>query len=281
MLSSDADLQGFEVDEGDSDQHSLCNQFLDSEVVTESACCPPTSDDMFNCEAVSCIDETQVSYIGQDCEEIPLELGELYGSQTRRLDLSYNLISDLSKLNMQFPNLEELILDSNCIGDNVTIPFLPRLKTLTLNKNQITDIESLLDKVSSQLPALSYLSLLGNSACPNQLSCSDKDEEDYQRYRYFVLYKLPKLRFLDSRAVTKEEVTEAKRIGEYTKVVRYIPDDVEGIQEATEAIEVEGPYSPLPNSERNGKHYAVFGVSKYVYYGRHSEGNRFIRNHDL
>jgi len=26
---------------------------------------------------------------------------------------------------------------------------------------------------------------------------------------------------------------------------------------------------------------AMFGKCRYVYYGRHSEGNRFIRNNDL
>ena len=30
-----------------------------------------------------------------------------------------------------------------------------------------------------------------------------------------------------------------------------------------------------------GEHSGTFGMSKYVYYGRHSEGNRFIRNSDL
>lgn len=33
-------------------------------------------------------------------------------------------------------------------------------------------------------PSLQYLSLLGNEACPNQLVSPDKDEDDYQRYRF-------------------------------------------------------------------------------------------------
>lgn len=33
-------------------------------------------------------------------------------------------------------------------------------------------------------PSLEYLSLLGNEACPNQLVSLDKDEDDYQRYRF-------------------------------------------------------------------------------------------------
>ena len=38
--------------------------------------------------------------------------------------------------------------------------------------------------------------------------------------RYFVLYQMPRLRFLDSRAVTPSELKEAKRVGAYTKIVK-------------------------------------------------------------
>ena len=48
---------------------------------------------------------------------------------------------------------------------------------------QITDLEPFLDVIKSNYPKLVYLSLLGNTACPNQLSAHDKDEEDYIRYR--------------------------------------------------------------------------------------------------
>jgi hypothetical protein len=48
---------------------------------------------------------------------------------------------------------------------------------------QIRNLELLLTKIAHNLPLLHYLSLLGNAACPNQLSDADKDEEDYQRYR--------------------------------------------------------------------------------------------------
>jgi len=30
-----------------------------------------------------------------------------------------------------------------------------------------------------------------------------------------------------------------------------------------------------------GEHRGTFGISKYVYYGKHSEGNRFIKNDAL
>ena len=46
------------------------------------------------------------------------------------------------------------------------------------------DLEKLLDNIVTKVPNLDYLSLLGNPACPNQLISKDKDDEDYQRYRW-------------------------------------------------------------------------------------------------
>lgn len=41
-------------------------------------------------------------------------------------------------------------------------------------------------------------------------------------------------------------------------------------------------YTPLPStSEAPGDHTSTFGRCRYVYYGKHSEGNRFIRNNEL
>lgn len=136
--------------------------------------------------------------------------------------------------------------------------------------------------------------------------------------RYYVLYKLPKLTFLDSRPVTAMERNEAKRKGEFTKVVRPTSNVVstespsawqEGIIFVCAQFEESGKshgalgYTPLPQSKHvPGQHrgmlwqqliidsvkieflccdIAVFGQCKYVYYGKHSEGNRFIRNNQL
>ncbi|KAK3553599.1 hypothetical protein QTP70_006069 [Hemibagrus guttatus] len=82
------------------------------------------------------------------------------------------------------------------------------------------DIEALLEHLQEVTPALEYLSLLGNEACPNQLVSLDKDEDDYQRYRYFVLHKLKNLKFLDSRRVTQTEHLEAQARGAFMKVVK-------------------------------------------------------------
>lgn len=41
-------------------------------------------------------------------------------------------------------------------------------------------------------------------------------------------------------------------------------------------------YTPLPSdTTAPGNHRGTFGECRYVYYGKHSEGNRFIRNNQL
>ncbi|CAN0167067.1 unnamed protein product [Bubo scandiacus] len=123
-----------------------------------------------------------------------------------------------------FSYLEELILDNNLLGNDLLLPRLPHLHTLTLNKNQISfqrnTCKILLDHLAEVVPSLRYLSLLGNKACPNELVCKEKDEDDYQRYRYFVLHKLTNLKFLDTRKVTRREREEALVRGAFMKVVK-------------------------------------------------------------
>ncbi|NXE89456.1 LRMDA protein, partial [Menura novaehollandiae] len=123
-----------------------------------------------------------------------------------------------------FSYLEELILDNNLLGNDLLLPRLPHLHTLTLNKNQISfqrnTCKILLDHLAEVVPSLQYLSLLGNIACPNELVCKEKDEDDYQRYRYFVLHKLTSLKFLDTRKVTRREREEALIRGAFMKVVK-------------------------------------------------------------
>uniref|UniRef100_A0A8C6Q153 Leucine rich melanocyte differentiation associated n=1 Tax=Nothobranchius furzeri TaxID=105023 RepID=A0A8C6Q153_NOTFU len=171
-----------------------------------------------------------------------------------------------------FTELEELVVDNNQLGNDLQLPRLPNLHTLTLNKNQISfETRALLEHLADVTPSLQYLSLLGNEACPNQLVNPDKDEDDYQRYRYFVLYKLPNLKFLDSRKVTKNEVIEAGARGAFMKVVKPKSEAVSQL-----------PYTPLPRGSRDAKnHKGVFAKCRYIYYGKHSEGNRFIRNDQL
>ncbi|XP_078144943.1 leucine-rich melanocyte differentiation-associated protein [Centroberyx gerrardi] len=233
---------------------------------------------MARSESMVALNGTQISYIGHDCKDIPDFLGDRYGRFARRLDLSFNQLRSLAGLKV-FTGLEELVVDNNLLGNDLRLPRLPNLHTLTLNKNQLTDIEALLEHLADVTPALEYLSLLGNEACPNQLVSLDKDEDDYQRYRFFVLHKLPQLKFLDTRKVTKREVMEATARGAFMKVVKPKSETIP-IEPRSESYPL--PYTPLPRGSRDAKnHKGVFAKCRYVYYGKHSEGNRFIRNDQL
>nr|XP_040128208.1 leucine-rich melanocyte differentiation-associated protein isoform X1 [Ictidomys tridecemlineatus] len=200
------------------------------------------------------------SYCRHDCRALFPELGSLEGLSA-------------------FRSLEELILDNNLLGDDLVLPGLPQLHTLTLNKNQITDLERLLDHLAEVTPALEYLSLLGNVACPNELVSLEKDEEDYKRYRCFVLHKLPNLKFLDAQKVTRQEREEALVRGAFMKVVK--PKASSGDFAASASPEMHH-YTPLPSASRElTSHRGVLGKCRYVYYGKNSEGNRFIRDDQL
>jgi len=51
------------------------------------------------------------------------------------------------------------------------------------------------------------------------------------------------------------------------------------MQESTEEISA---YTPLPSeSVAPGDHKGTFGRCRYIYFGKHSEGNRFIKNDEL
>ncbi|XP_028614414.1 leucine-rich melanocyte differentiation-associated protein isoform X3 [Grammomys surdaster] len=179
-----------------------------------------------------------------------------------------------------FRSLEELILDNNLLGDDLVLPGLPHLHTLTLNKNQITDLEYLLDHLAEVTPSLEYLSLLGNVACPNELVNLEKDEEDYKRYRCFVLHKLPNLKFLDAKKVTRQEREEALVRGAFMKVVK--PKSSSEEKEEAASLEDHPQYTPLPSGSRElTSHRGVLGKGRYFYYGKNSEGNRFIRDDQL
>ncbi|XP_011482719.1 leucine-rich melanocyte differentiation-associated protein [Oryzias latipes] len=233
---------------------------------------------MFHAESLVSLNGTQLSFMGHDAKEIPHFLGDTYGQIARRLDLSFNQLRSLAGLKM-FTELEELVVDNNLLGNDLQLPRLPNLHTLTLNKNQLTDIEALLEHLADVTPSLKYLSLLGNEACPNQLVSPDKDEDDYQRYRYFVLHKLPQLKFLDTRKVTKTELMEARARGAFMKVVK---PKSEAVPNEAGSGSCSLPYTPLPRGSRDAKnHKGVFAKCRYIYYGKHSEGNRFIRNDQL
>lgn len=125
-----------------------------------------------------------------------------------------------------FPNLEELIIDDNKLNDVDTIfPKLPHLHTLMINKNRFQDIHQLVDQLRQAYPSLTYLSLLGNEACPYQILSNDSPasddtfsqyyrDEEYRRYRHLLIFRIPTLKFLDAQEISSNERRIAMQLGD-------------------------------------------------------------------
>eukprot|EP00028_Trichosphaerium_sp_Am-I-7-wt_P010573 CAMPEP_0168527146 /NCGR_PEP_ID=MMETSP0405-20121227/12414_1 /TAXON_ID=498012 /ORGANISM="Trichosphaerium sp, Strain Am-I-7 wt" /LENGTH=227 /DNA_ID=CAMNT_0008550173 /DNA_START=46 /DNA_END=729 /DNA_ORIENTATION=+ len=214
----------------------------------------------------------QLSVVGHDLEEIPAELGERYGNDATQLTLSFNNISTVTNID-KFTGLRELILDNNSLVARQSLPSIPTLETLWVNNNKINNLDRFINEVAEKCPNLTYLSMLRNPCCPNYFV--GKDSKAYQQYRYFVIAKLPKLQFLDAAEITPKERHTAKQrsqrvarpaASEYSKKAAALPIDES---------------QALPTEDNLGNHKASFGVTRYLYYGRQSEGNRFIVDESL
>lgn len=87
-----------------------------------------------------------------------------------------------------------------------------------------------------------------------------------------MLTRIETLKFLDSSPITQQEKSEADQLRK--RIVR--PDPSEYRKAAAM-----GPVDPEHGLDKVPTEYmrdegAAFGQTRYVYYGRHSEGNRFI-----
>jgi hypothetical protein len=180
--------------------------------------------------------------------------------------------SSVSNLDL-FIGLKSLVLDHNELISKQDFPHIPTLETLWVNANNIDSLEVFLDGIQHAFPKLNYLSMLKNPCCPNYFV--GKDSAAYQKYRYNVLARIPGLKFLDASPITLDERTEAQKIAATTAR----PDQSQygrgsGAPIVDEAL-------ALPATDPNAKGPTTFGVAKYVYYGRQSEGNRFIVDSQL
>jgi len=253
--------------ESDSDTSHEDTQFV-PEVVEQT-------DDSANARG-PVLSKDQLSLVGMGLVGIPTDIGPMYGEKVKQLDFSYNKISKIENLE-KFKSLQSLVLDNNEVLSEQKFPILLSLHTLCVNNNNIDDLKAFLDCLAKSCPNLTYLSMLKNPACPNYFV--GKDFEDYQRYRYYVLYRLKKLKFLDSSSVTSEEMKEAVRVGPYNNILK--PDANQYVKKPEQAPADE-EYQPLATeSAPEGVGSARLGTSNYVYFGKHSEGNRFIMNEDL
>lgn len=179
-----------------------------------------------------------------------------------------------------------LILDNNNIKNLKKLSQCPSVDTLWLNNNKIQDIKSLMDQISRLFPNLTYLSLLRNPCTPDMYFSEDEGEA-YQRFRYYVIHRLPTLTMLDATEIDQDEKNKAVKIGHLMIAAR--PDNENDQSSGDDDDEDKKPnnqpkqYS-IKNLVQNAPEPKVstFLVrSKPRYDGTNSEGNRFITNDDL
>jgi len=215
----------------------------------------------------------KLSIVGnQDLEEIPASLGE-YGKNTKELAIRECKLSKVSNLN-KFTELTSLVLDNNRIGDENEFHTIETLENLWLNNNNICYLDRFLNGIEGKYPRLKYLSLLKNPCCPNYFV--GKGSNDYNKYRATVIGSIPTLKFLDASPVTVQERLAAEKQKQRT----YKLDSKEYQKKGTGYAV--GEEKGLPEKEYdNNMDKAILGRTKYVYYGKHSEGNRFIIDTNL
>ncbi|KAH7829628.1 putative leucine-rich repeat-containing protein [Monocercomonoides exilis] len=144
----------------------------------------------------------------KDIDSINPSLLQTYGSKLVHLDLSYNKLTDKSLGPIAgFEKLESLVLDGNILTSYVSFPYLPKLHTLSVNKNKIANLSLFIEKVRTNMPSLRFLSMLSNEACPNYFF--HRSPQEYQDYRYYVISRLPTLSILDTTPVSDEERLQA------------------------------------------------------------------------
>jgi len=216
-----------------------------------------------------------LSIVGHDFQTIPEDLGEKYGKTTFELSIKSCQLRSISNLSL-FTKLSVLVLDNNQIGDDNHFPSILNLETLWVNHNKITRLDHFLSQVSKCFPQIAYLSLLKNPCCPNYFI--GKSNTDYLQYRERVVGTLPTLRFLDTTPVSPTE--RAKSMMSQATVARLSPSEYK--KRTPEAEPAVSPDKGLHGVKTNVvEEQAVSGRSKYTYVGKHSEGNRFIRDKSL
>lgn len=129
---------------------------------------------------------------------------------TRELDVTGNNLTNLDFLKCDFSELRELVLDHNELSHWTNFPQLPKLTSLSVNHNQILQIDMFISQLQQAGLAtrLKYLSTLGNAANPSL----DRLEHRYYNFRIYIISKLPNLKMLDMKDVTEAERRHSRAI---------------------------------------------------------------------
>lgn len=218
------------------------------------------------------------------------------------LDLSFNKLKSIEGISL-FKHLESLVLDNNNLSmigggfDEFSRPVRlvnSKLRVMSLNNNRIINLDAFLRNISICFPNLTYLSLLRNPCCPNDLSSKWNilspllGADQYDDFRTKCTTALPRLKFLDSTNLERSRQMKLRSQASLELPFRQqIMDNLikytNGLVEVFTEDRISGaPLSPLPANTRNpGDHHGMYSRNCVEYIGKQSEGNRFIGNGQL
>ena len=132
------------------------------------------------------------------------------------LDVSHNKLTNpmLTADNLgRFPNLITLIADDNRLSDFLNMPQMEHLTFMSLNSNQIKDVDLLCQILSSKCPKLTTLSLVNNPCYPSY-EVQHRAPNAISLYRSAALRHLPKLKMLDCLSITQMDRDAAVQLSD-------------------------------------------------------------------
>ena len=197
-------------------------------------------------------------------------------------------ISNRSSANFaSFTALDTLVLDNNELSTATlaSFPSMASVTTLWLNNNLLADLEETVDAVCAAFPSVSFLSMMENPLNPGPFVMGL--EKNYERYRMYIIHKLPGLKMLDATPVTATELVKAQKVG-HLQLVRKVAAPRGGgggaprpVDAAAKAADDARTRQIDPRTRKLRKPTALLGIRENHYDGRQSEGNRFITDDNL
>ena len=235
--------------------------------------------------ATATADDATVNLVDLGLTEVPPGQQQL-AARCTTLNLSENRLAAPAGLEA-FSRVHTLVLDKNGLRSCAGFPRMPAVSTLWFNNNEISDVVSFLDEVARAWPNVAYLSTMRNPCSPPLVCVSEEDAHAMRRYRLYVVFRLPRLQFLDSSPVSEAERKEAAEKGAYlaprrpkaapaaTAAAAALPGSAYGLSSSS------GGGGGGEGEEARKKPASYLGQGTSNYDGRNSEGNRFITDRNL
>jgi len=220
---------------------------------------------------------TELNLVDLDLTEVPSSYLSAAVSYLT-LNLSENRLLPPCNLH-HFSKVHTLVLDKNGLKSVSGFAKMLSVTTLWFNNNNVTDIVGFLDDVVTIFPNVTYLSCMRNPCSPPLAIVSEEDVETTRRFRLYVIYRLPKLQFLDSSPVSLNERKEASQKGQYLAPRRPATTGaISPVSASSMPIAQPAPQAPAEALKRPS---SFLGVGSSRYDGANSEGNRFITDKHL